>query len=197
MKKLTAMLLSMLLVLSLAGCGAQESNEITALFKEGYRPSNSSADETAWSGIFQKSDSWSSVYFVTAAMTAEQYAALMDLDFEEGDEEKAKALFSQLTNVTVTDITEKVPSQEELASYIGRTMGELEAAGFTKTGDVGDETGYSFYYNGPTYNFSVSPTETIENLDNYSENDLRALTIGSVEFLGFSSQFLDENGFAG
>lgn len=196
MKKITATLLCLMLVLALVGCGtqAQESNEITALYDEGYLCSLTSYDETSWSGIFQKDGSWDTVYLVTAAMTAEQYEAYSAIGFDDEEyETKQIKLLGQLTDVTVTDISDKVPTQEELDSYVGMTMGELEDTGFEKTGYMGDpETGYEFFFDGPEYSLTVSTEEgsAIDDLDNYSENDLRELKIGGVEFTGFSFNIL-------
>ena len=196
MKKITAMLLCLMMVLALVGCGAQKAeNEITALFDEGYEATLTTYDETSWTGVFQKDGGWDTVYMVKAAMTAKQYADYdaIGWDDEKCDEKKA-AILGELTDVVVTDITDKVPSQEELDSYIGMTMGELEDAGFESTGYVGDEDmGYSFFYDGPAYSLTVTPAEdqTIDDLDDYSANDLRAITIGAVEFTGFSFNLLD------
>ena len=194
MKKITAMLLCLMMVLALVGCGAQESNEITALFDEGYEATLTTYDETSWTGIFQKDGSWDTVYMVKAAMTEKQYAdyEAIGWDDEKCDEKKA-AILGQLSDVVVTDITDKVPAQEELDSYIGMTMGDLEDAGFESTGYVGDpETGYEFFYDGPAYSLTVTPEEgsTVNDLDDYSTNDLRAIKIGAVEFTGFSFNLL-------
>lgn len=196
MKKITAMLLCILLMLALVGCGAEEnSNEITALYDEGYTYSLTSYDDTSWVGIFQIDESFDSVLLVKAAMTAEQYEDYGAISFEDDDyEAKQLKILGQLTDVTVTDITDKVPSQTELDSWIGATMGELEDAGFEPTGYSGDEeTGYSFFYDGPAYSLTVTPAEgsEVSDIDDYSVNDLRELPIGAVEFTGFSFNLLE------
>ncbi len=196
MKKITAMLLCLMMVLALVGCGAQENKEITALFDEGYTCSLTSYDETSWSGIFQKDGAWDTVYLVTAAMTTKQYEGYSAIGFDdENYETKQMELLGRLADVTVTDITDKVPTQEELDSYVGMTMGELEDAGFEKTGYMGDPgMGYEFFFDGSEYTLTVSPEdgEALDDLDNYSENDLSAIRIGVVEFTGFSFNILGE-----
>ena len=199
MKKITAMLLCLMMALALVGCGEQESNgsnEITALFEEGYMFSFTSYDETSWAGIFQKDDSLDTVYKVTAAMTKQQYEDYSAIGFDDEDyEAKQKELLGQLADVTVTDITDKLPSQETLDSYIGMTMGELVEAGFEKTGYMGDPgMGYEFFFDGPEYSLSVTPenSKDIQDMNDYSENDILALKIGAVEFTGFSFNILGE-----
>ena len=196
MKRIFAMLLCLLTVFALAGCGAEEGgNEITALYDEGYCLGMCTYDETSWAGLFQKEDSTETVYKVTAAMTAKQYEAYSEISFEDEDsEEKTKDILGQLSDVVVTDISGMVPSQEELDSYIGMTFGELEEAGFENSGYIGDEeTGYRFFYDGPVFSCTVSTEEgtVITNMDDYSANDIRALKIGGMEFTGFSFNVLE------
>lgn len=202
MKKLITMLLAALMLLSLAACGskaedtpaddASDRNEITDLFDEGYICTLSSADETQWKGVFQQEESYDKIYMVTADMTAEKYEEFCNIDFD--DEDALHAILGSLQNVTVTDITDMVPSQAELDAYVGKTIGDLEADGFESTGWSGDpEEGYSFFYDGPVYCCAVTPAEgsKVTNMDDYSANDIRALEIGAVEFQGLSGYILD------
>lgn len=201
MKKLIAMLLAALMLLSLAACGskaedtpaddASARNEITDLFDEGYICNLSIADENQWKGVFQQEESYDTVYMVTADMTAEKYTEFCDISFD--DETALHTFLGGLQNVTVTDITDMVPSQSELDAYVGKTIGDLEDDGFESTGWSGDpEMGYSFFYDGPVYCCAVTPAEgtVIEDMDDYSANDIRALEIGAVEFQGLSGYVL-------
>lgn len=209
MKKTIALLLCLVMLAALAACGAQntegqaqqtaQTNEITGLLDSGYTTWMTSFDESSWAAVFQKGDDWSSVYLVKAAMTPEQYEALNSLDFCDDDYDAQLAeLLGQLDDVTVTDITDKVPTAEDLARFVGMTMGELEAAGFEKTGySCDEESGIRFYYDGADYDLLVFPADAdditdTEDLDNYSENDLRAFKIASVEFAGFAFGILEE-----
>ncbi len=196
MKKFFVLFLCLLMALPLAGCGAQKENEMAALFDAGYTYVSTIYDETSWAGLFQKDNSLDSVYVVRAAMTASQYKDYSAIGFDdENGEAKQRKILCQLSDVTITDVTDKVPTPEELASYTGMTMGELEAAGFEKSGYSGDpETGYKFFFDGPVYSLYVFPenSETMGSLDDYSENDLRGLTICKVEFMDFSYKILDE-----
>ena len=198
MKKLITMLWCLLTVLALAGCGGQEGNELAALFEEGYEVTSTSFYETSWTAILQKAGGWDSVYLANAAMTEQQSEDYMNINLEDEDYEaklaKEKAFLGQLADVTVTDITDRVPSQETLDAFIGRTVGDLEAEGYGRSGYADDgKAGYVYlFFDGPEYCLDVTPAEAVDSLDNYSENDLRGLTIAGVRFSGFSSQFLRE-----
>lgn len=196
MKKLTAILLALVMVLALAACGSQPTaeNEITELVAEGYTCMMTSYDETQWRGIFMKEDSYDVVYKVTAAMTAKQYEKYSGIGWDdEKCEEKQLAVMGELTDVVITDIADMVPTQEELDAYAGKTLGDMEDDGFENTGWTGEPgEGYDFYYDGPVYYCKVSTVEEVDDMDNYSTNDIRALEIASVEFLGISSYILDE-----
>ena len=202
MKRWVPIFLSLLLIAAASGCGSSNSgteetggNEISQLFSEGYQCTMSTADESVWRGVFQKEDSWETVYKAEAPLTAELYEAF-NAAFEAEDSEQATQDFlGTLKEVTVTEITDQIPTQEELDSYIGRTLGDLESEGFENSGYLGDEgEGYSFFYDGPLYSCIVSLEEgtVIEDMDDYSANDLRALKIGGMEFTGFSFQLLEE-----
>lgn len=198
MKKVLSIILTISMIVILTGCGANQAaeggNEITRLFDEGYQCVIATASESSWNGIFQKADSFDTLYLVKANMTAKEYRAFDAISYDDEDAESRKqALLGTLSDVTVTDISDKIPSQEELEGYIGKTLGELEDEGFENCGYMGDEGNYQFFYEGPVYSCTVSLEEgtVIEDMDDYSLNDLRALKIGGMEFTGISSQILD------
>ena len=217
MKKLLTLILALALALSLAACGESAAdedaaaggdattgedtalvmgdNEIADLLNEGYACVMSTAEEGKWQGIFQMEESYDTVYKVVAAMSAEEYAAYDAISFDDEEAEaKQNAVLTTLTDVTVTDITSMLPTQEELDAYVGKTLGDLEDDGFENTGNSNYEGVYSFYYDGPVYCCMVDLEEgtLIEDMDDYSANDLRELKIGKVEFMCLSSYILDD-----
>lgn len=196
MKKLTAIFLALVMLSALTACGSKPAaeNEITELVKEGYCFTTTTYDETEWRGIFMKDDSYDVVYKVTADMTAKQYEKYSAIGWDdEKAEEKQLAILGELTNVVVTDITDMIPTQAELDAYVGKTIGDMEDEGFENTGWTGEPgEGYELYYDGPVYYCKVSTVEEVDDMDNYSTNDIRALEIASVEFLGISSYILDQ-----
>lgn len=196
MKKVTAILLMMILILALVGCGTVEDseNEISKLMKEGYSCMMSSASEDMWKGIFYREGNYDTIYKVVADMSEKEYQAYNDADF---NEEIINGILFGLKNMTVTDISDIVPTQEEMNIYVGKTLGDLEKDGFENTGWLGEEeTGINqFFYDGPVYYCKVTLAGgvVVEDMDEYSANDLRELEIGSVEFQGISSYLLDQN----
>ena len=130
-------------------------------------------------------------YLLTAKQYEEFNGFIDDLD----SDVKQMAFLSTLTDVEVTDISDMVPTQADLDAYVGKTMGDMEDDGFYNSGWTGEpETGYSFYYDGPIYYCMVTPAEgtVIEDMDDLSVNDIRAIEIGAVEFLGISSDILNQ-----
>ena len=198
MKRYVALLLALLMVLALVGCGAtkpEAKNEITDLLDQGYECRGWTADETQWCGLFVKGDSYDEVLKVAAPMTAKQYEEFNGFFDDEDADAKQMAFLSTLTDVEVTDISDMVPTQADLDTYVGKTMGDMEDDGFYNSGWTGEpETGYSFYYDGPIYYCMVTPAEgtVIEDMDDLSVNDIRAIEIGAVEFLGISSDILNQ-----
>lgn len=210
MKKIFAVLLSVSLLFTLACCGqkpeeptteeqttvaeAPSGNDVTALMEEGYSITSAMADETVWKGVLQNANAPEKLYFGTAPLTSELYTAYSAIEFD--DAEGMKAFLAGLENVTLTDISDKIPSQEEMDQYVGRTLGELEDDGFENTGYSNDEGAVIFSYDGPAYSCNVTPTEgtVIENMDDWSANDLRELTIGKMEYTGISSALINNLG---
>lgn len=194
MKKFVSVLVSLIIVLALNGCGAEKTppqqNLITQLADEGYEYTMTSVTEESWKGVMEKDGQY---LLVTAAMTPALYEDYNNIGFEDDYDAQMLAFLGSLKDVTSEDITDRVPTQEELDRYIGMTMGELEEDGYEQTGYLGDEGLYSFFYDSDSYCLLVDPIEgtLIEDMDDWSVNDLRGLEIGGVTFLGFSGGILD------
>lgn len=202
MKKLWTVALACLMLLTLAACvektaapaGERGNNEIAALYDEGYQCEQTVYDESTWKGIFRMEDSWESVKLVTAKMTKAEYEAISAISFEdENADEKTAVALTNFSDVTVEDVTDLLPTQEELDAYVGKTLGDLEEDGFENTGNSNWDGEYTFYYDGPVYCVAVDLADgvKIEDMDDYSANDLRELSIGKVEMMGLSGALLD------
>lgn len=215
MKKQLAKLLAALLALAmLTGCGTAKNdtpaastgdssapsegalgtNEIADLMNQGLSLVMSSRENGVLNALYTD-DEMTVACKVTAPVTDEEDQALSDA-YEAEDPVFAEAtIMTNLTDVTVTDISDKFPTQEALdAAYIGKTLGELEDEGYENTGWFGDEGDYAFFYDGPMYSISVGLQEgaVTGSLDDYSQNDLRAMEIASVTFDSFSYRILEE-----
>lgn len=186
-------LLFMVLVMSfaLAACGTKNTanNEITELYDDGFSCTMATATEEYWKGIFEAENNV--IFFAQASLTKSGYETYSAIDFDDVD--GMRAFLGTLDNVTVTDISDKIPSQDELDTYIGKTLGDLENAGFENTGYIGEDGINQFFYSGPTYCCKVTLADgvVVENMDDYSANSLRALKIGAVEYTGLSDMILD------
>ena len=211
MKKVLSICLSIMLIAVLTACGTAPfgdravggeaadtdggpTNEITELVDQGYSTVMTSSDESQWNAVFQQDMNYDTVYKVEAVLTGDQYDRLNEIEWddENGDQKRFRIL-GECEDVTVTDITDMIPAQEELDAYIGKTLGDMEKDGFENTGNSNWDGIYEFYMDGPVYCCKVQLAEgiVIEDMDDYSVNDLRAMEIGKVEFSGFASGLID------
>lgn len=203
MKKFFSILVAVALMFAFTACGTSGTsgtiekgdNAIAELYDNGYDCVMSSCTENVWKGVFQKDGSFDEILLAVANMTDEEYKMYDMISFDNEDyEDQHIAIVTSVEDVEITDVTDKVPSQEELDEFVGKTISELEEAGFENMGYTGDEDGvYTFFYEGPVYCVDVGLEDgvLIEDIDDYSANDIRELVIGSMTFTGLSNKFLD------
>lgn len=191
MRKTTLLFMALVMSFALAACGTKNTanNEITELYDDGFSCTMATATEEYWKGIFEAENNV--IFFAQASLTKSGYETYTAIDFDDVD--GMRAFLGTLDNVTVTDISDKIPSQDELDTYIGKTLGDLENAGFENTGFFGEDGINQFFYDGPIYCCKVTLADgvVVENMDDYSANSLRALKIGAVEYTGLSDMILD------
>ncbi len=204
MKKVISLLLALVMICSFCACGTKEeqkpevkANALTEILDKGFSMRGYVYDaDGGFKALILKETGegeydYSEVYKAEAPLTQADCDALdaIPWDAEDCDEQKI-AYLSGLSDMTVTDITQFVPTQADCDALVGKTFGELEDMGFYNSGwtQTDDGTSYDFYYDGPIFygRFSLPEDVKIANMDDYSENDIRALTIGGVEFLGLS-----------
>lgn len=198
MKKLTITILFIVMVFAFAACGSNqpvaEQNEIATLFaNEEYSSCMSGCMDGVWKGVFQKDD-YAEVILAEAKMSDEQYKAYETIDFADDDaEEKQREIIFAIQDVTITDVTDKVPTQDVLDSWIGKTCADLEEAGFYESGNTSDEEeGLRIFYDGPDYCVSLGFKNSKElNIDDLSANDIRALKITNVRMIGLGDSFIN------
>ena len=110
------------------------------------------------------------------------------LDFFEDDYiEKLCDLILSLDGASIEDISNRKPSQDELNKYVGKTLADLETAGFEEWGSFIMDDWAEFEFYGDEYEYQVD-------VDPYtgSENDHSTYVITGITFTGFSSYVLDE-----
>lgn len=200
MKKLTITLLAIIMAFAFAACSsnepAAEQNEIADLYaNEEYTCCMSSCTEGVWKGVFQKED-YAEVILAEAKFSKEEAEAYDAIDFADEDaEDKQQDIVFHATDVTITDVTDKVPTQETLDSWIGKKCKDLEDADFYESGntcDPDDPSTLEMYYDGPDYCVAVGFGEDFNKLfDDLSPNEIRNLTIKSVRMIALGNSFVD------
>lgn len=195
MKKLSAVITAAVVLVLFAACGEKaetaKENAVTELLDQGYAMTSISADETVWKCLLQKEDNPDTVYVGKAPLTSEKYEKYAAIEFD--DTEGLRGFVAGLEDVTVTDLSDRIPTQEALDAYVGKTVGELEDDGFENSGNITTEDGCELFYDGPEYSCTVTIADgtVIEDWDDYSPNDIRALIIGAVTYTGISPYLLD------
>ncbi len=199
MKKAIAMLLVCLLALALlAGCAAKTGTEnaaesagtvpdtdISAFrtlgdvfpYREDARPGYT---ETSYVYVFKKDGVY---YRATADLTPEQSDALWGLDFLADDyEEKAMTMLAPLEIKTLENLSERIPSQEELDKLVGKTVQDLFDEGWTCWGwNLGDHI--LWMYGGP-FSYTVEFTGELNDTEYFDESEAGSMTVKSVTYDG-------------
>jgi len=170
-----------------------KNNNTKELFEKGYENNMHSISNNVYQTLFIKGDSY---IVAKAKLTDEQYTIYESISLADDDYDgEMKAFIISLDDVTLKDISDKVPTQKDLDKYIGSTLGDLEKAEFEQTGTSLDENGdLIFTYSNGTYNISVSLDDSIvvEDLDDLSENDIRAFKVDKITFNGFDFGIFEE-----
>lgn len=193
--KLSVLMALVLVIVSCFSCAKpKEKNAVGKLIDEGYECTSSASSAGHWKGIFEKEENGKTIYYLgKVKMNAEEEKAFYEGTEGGWDFDSQSELLSYAQDATIEDVTDQMPTQAELDQYIGKTLGDLENEGYENTGNSNSEGIYTFYYDGPKYNLLIGLTEgiIIEDMDDYSHNDLKALTIGSVQLIGYNLNFDD------
>jgi len=195
MKKLIT-LICLLLVLCACGVKSEEvvkeDNEIIKLINEGYEEHGCCYSENFFHGMFVKDNDY---VYVDCGMSEEIYQEVSELDYaDEEYETKWLDFLGSLEVKEVKSLNDLIPSEEDLKQYEGKTLGEIEELGFEQMGYAPESEGnsYYFFYENESIDCKVHVNELVEDIDNYSVNDLKELTIKEVVFSDLSSRLLDE-----
>lgn len=209
MKKSVMILLSVVLIFAFTGCGASNktqtsdsgeavemgTNRIAELLNDGYELGMMSCSENEMKCILTKGENYELIIRITAKMSAELYDKYEAISFDDEQyEEKRQAFTTYLEIENEEDISDIIPTQDELNTYIGKTVGELEADGFENSGNLVDEEKdcMVLFYDGSEYCVEIgTELKADANLDDYSNNDLKKLKITSIEFTGIGNNLVD------
>ena len=204
MKRTIICLLSVLIALTLlAGCGSAGTSGASDT-SDGPAPEEASFDaapfktlgealavdsetrqsafsKTEYSYVFEDDGT---VYRVIADMPEDISKALWELSMLDEDyNEKLYDLLSPLEVRSCENLSELIPSQEELDELKGKTGAELLDDGWYNTGYILDDM--VFYMNHDMFEYLVVFDGRVENTDNLDIKEaIRPLTVKSVTYYG-------------
>ena len=121
------------------------------------------------------------IYRATAEMPAEVSDAVMALDFEDPEyDAKLRELVAPLAVTGITNVSEGVPTQEELDALIGKTGAELLAEGFYNSGWNLEEM--IFYWGKGAYEYEMTMEGEHPGWETFDEADIEPLTVTSATY---------------
>ncbi len=204
MKKITKLLIILFVLICLSACSKgkesstkennEKNNELATLYDNGYELTMTTLSDNKWLALYQKDYSYKDAYKVEINMDKKTYDELMEIDtFDEEGNKRYIEILESLPDCTITSMNDQIPNNDEFDKYIGKTIQELENDGYIRNGYVYNDDGCVFDVEGPKYCLDVQVDEviTFETMDNYSENDIRKLTIKKIDFKGFSFGLFD------
>ncbi len=211
MKKIILILLALVL-LSAAGCGKPKTSagdgmkEIEAcktigdvLALSDVEESQYGCDEESYVCAFKRGGEY---YRVTAAMTEGAYDAIWEIEFfDEEYEKKYNAIVSPLPIIKYENLSERIPTQEKMNEWIGKTGGDMIDADWYWSSYNLDTMEFTMDY--APFAYTVVFDGTIEDGEDDEDFDveeaIRPLTIKSVEFCGLGDatfpELEEENGW--
>jgi len=132
------------------------------------------------------------IYRAVAEMTPDAAEALFALEWEDEEyAEKERELLSPLKIVSIENLTESIPQQEELDQLIGKTGAELLDDGWYCSGWNLDEM--IFFMDRAPYEYDIVMSGEIPSPDDFDDEDIRPLVIESVRFARIcDAAYLDE-----
>ena len=119
------------------------------------------------------------IYRAVAALTEEASAKLDELDIlaDDYDAKLAEAI-SPLVITRVENLSETLPSQEELNKWVGKTGKDLFDAGWMGSGWNLDEM--VFWMNYGAFQYDVVMEGEVKDPDNFGDEDIETLVVKSV-----------------
>ena len=216
MKKIFALILVLCFALSFAACGSDKDGKnatstdatstdgtstegfsskdpetIAELYEAGFSESQSSFSDAECRILFENDG----VYVVVSAdMDAAKYEEYSGFDSsDENYDSVIREFYNTLENVKLTDVTDRVPSDAELNALVGKTLGELEEAGFVQDSYSLGSSEAGFIYSNDVYSCSIKVAgyDPDVDADDLSPNDIKEFVVNSAVFESFSWSFLD------
>lgn len=131
--------------------------------------------------VFEQDDNY---YRAMADCTPETFDAVSALDFNDANyDEKLREIVSGLEVSAIENLTEAIPTQEELDKLIGKTGDELIKEGWTDGGGQNLED-MIFYMEHGVFSFEVAFDGELENKENVSFESIKPLVVKSIKYTG-------------
>ena len=200
MKRIIKLLSVSLMLFCLCACSSSNSkdntvkNELANIIEKGYEVRQTSYQDNKWQAIYEKDSNYKDAYKVEMTMDQETCDKLFELDiFDEEQSKQYNDIVTSIPECTVTSMNDLLEDESEVLQFVGKTIKDLEDAGYERMGNLYEDDGCVFFADGPFYSINIKTDEviTFETMDDYSENDIRELTISGIEIAGFSSYIFD------
>ena len=202
MKKLISVILAAMLALAvLAGCSSErpesrEDVDVTSFKTIGRIWESGKLGEIYSSATYEDRHVFAfemdgKLYRVTAPISKETFDAVMAIDYMDEDwQEKEDRLIYPLAIEKWEDLSERIPSQDELGTLIGKTGEDLVNDGWTITGyDLSENR---FWMEKGAFRYIVMFDGDAGNFEGFDvEEDMGRLTVKSVEFNGLGQGATD------
>lgn len=200
MKNIIKITLLALLLICLCACSSSNSkdntvkNELANIIEKGYEVRQTSYQDNKWKAIYEKDGNYKDAYKVELTMNQETFDKLFELDtFDEEQLKQFNEIVTSIPDCTLTPMSDLLHDENEVMQFVGKTIKELEDSGYERMGNLYEDDGCVFFADGPFYSINIKTDEviTFETMDNYSENDIRELTISGIEITGLSYYVLN------
>ena len=200
MKIILSLTLMLLLALSLlAGCGqsgsSSASSEGAATGTAAIESFKTIGDAPALNATDNQQYAFDEVNFiyvvtldgthsrVVASMPADVAKAAWDLSWEDEDHDaKLQELISPLEIIRYENLDDMIPAQAELDVYVGKTLKDMLDDGWYNSGWNLEDM--EFWMGKGPFNYVVAVEGTVENYEDFQDEDMYPLVIKSVTYSG-------------
>lgn len=205
MRKLLAVLFALLLLVSLSACGKGGNEEEKG---KGFNPDTMKTmgdvlsvdiDGSGWEMgedymvIVQYGDNFLHRY--SAHLSSDIYERLDAIDFfDEQRNEKYVEILKEVPVEKYEDLSDKLPDEEKLNSFVGKTGQELLDMGATSSGYMLDGDNAQFFLDIGLFEYLFTFNEHVEYSEDLDEEEvLKTLTVKSVEYQSVAQNATDLN----
>jgi len=141
----------------------------------------SSCTEEKFVYVFEQDDNY---YRAIANCTPEVFAAVSELSFDDADyDSKLREIVKDLEVISLENLTEAIPKQEELDKLVGKTGEDLIKDGWTEGGGWNYED-MIVYMNHGVFSYEVEFEGKLDNPETAEFESIKPLVVKSVKYTG-------------